>query len=178
MYSAGLSSSDSSIPTKYGSEIKEIKGTIDFSIKKSEVISPSYGYFGEEQADESIGEPTAYEKLSTYFSTNPKFWLEDAPITTPLHEAVKKNSINDTKNKEGDTPLFIAIRNVCLESVCLLLEAGAVVGIKNKSDESPYSLSQDVILYRTSPGDIYEKIFNKIIKYDIKEKKIMRSKVY
>ena len=117
--------------------------------------------------------------------------MEDAPITTPLHEAVKKNSINDirkiilkhkdlvnTKNKEGDTPLFIAIRNVCLESVCLLLEAGAVVGIKNKSDESPYSLSQDVILYRTSPGDIYEKIFNKIIKYDIKEKKIMRSKVY
>ena len=68
---------------------------------------------------------------------------------------VEKGAKIDPKNKDNETPLFMAFRKKHLEIVKILVEKGAKIDQKNKDNETPYIIAvkngyKDVVDYLTN----------------------------
>ena len=72
----------------------------------------------------------------------------------------KKLNINK-KNKNGDTPLHLAVQRGDYDIIQLLLDNGADITIKNKKGISPYDLADKDMRLAFNLEDIY----NNLIKY-------------
>uniref|UniRef100_T1JBU7 Ion transport domain-containing protein n=1 Tax=Strigamia maritima TaxID=126957 RepID=T1JBU7_STRMM len=60
---------------------------------------------------------------------------------TPIHHAASKNRYINMKDKNGDTPLHLAIRKNCLDAAKHLLEHDADTRIKNNSGNTPLHIA-------------------------------------
>lgn len=79
--------------------------------------------------------------------------MGDCNYDTPLHIAsllgfteiileLLPYSDIDVKNKFGDTPLHLAVREIRLEALVLLAQNGASLEVKNKNNETPLELAK------------------------------------
>lgn len=158
------------------------------------LLGPYQELKNEDELNIKLSHSSTKEKISTIFSINPKYWFDKNPFSTPLHEAIKRNSIKsiheildncsdkfdtvNAQNKEGETPLFIAIRNLNLDAVVLLIEAGAKVNIKNHKNETSSTIARDIFLRSRNAFDVKSQIHKILSSAHQKEIDLLKNRVY